>query len=180
MRLSDSLQLSLSAQFFVCLNSSKMFMIVALPPCMGSSQRVMKSISSFNTRAVPVLPHINKSWLQTLIFSNGESLPRYSSRALFRFFNISCDFSEPQAKKSRSTNTNGEFRFPSDIKDGVLCHNSQQYCKEPHLRCARSLWFFNSYHPTLVTVKMYFPGDNCLFCFLYERMHMALVRPIKR
>ena len=26
--------------------------------------------------------------------------------------------------KLRSTNSNGEFKVPADIKDGVLCHNS--------------------------------------------------------
>ena len=26
--------------------------------------------------------------------------------------------------KLRSTNTNGEFRAPADIEDGVLCHDS--------------------------------------------------------
>ena len=99
-RLSHSPHASLSAQFFsasinaICLNSYKMFMIVTLPSSMESFQRVIKSKSSFSTRAVPVLRNIDKFWLKTLIFSNNESLPRCFSRALFRFFNISCDFSE--------------------------------------------------------------------------------------
>ena len=77
MRLSDSLQSSLSAQILstlinaVCLNDVQMmFIIVTLPSCIGSSQRVMKSMSSFNTKTIPVLRHINKSWLKTLIFSD--------------------------------------------------------------------------------------------------------------
>ena len=63
--LSDAPQSSLSAQFLsasinaVRLNISKTFFIVTLPPSMGSSQRVMKSMSSFNTRTVPVLEHIH-------------------------------------------------------------------------------------------------------------------------
>ena len=62
--LSQPLQSSLPAQILsalinaVCLNSSK---IVTLPSFMGSSQQVMKSITSFNTRAVQVLGHIDKS-----------------------------------------------------------------------------------------------------------------------
>ena len=59
--------------------------------------------------------------------------------------------------KIRSTNTNGEFKAPVDIKDGVLC---SLYCKEPHLRCAMSFWLYNSYHLHLVTVQMYFPDDR--------------------
>ena len=52
MRLSYSLQSLLPAQILlllrndVCLNSSKMFMIVTLPSYMGSTQ-VMQSMSSF-------------------------------------------------------------------------------------------------------------------------------------
>ena len=65
MRLIYTLQSSLPAQILsalinaVCLNSSKI--MVTLPSCMGPSQRVMKTMSSFNTRAVPVLRHIDKS-----------------------------------------------------------------------------------------------------------------------
>ena len=69
MRLSHSLQSSPPDQTMsalihaVCLNSSKMFMIVALPSSMGSSQRVMKSMSSFNTWTVPVLlTNLDKYW----------------------------------------------------------------------------------------------------------------------
>ena len=67
MRLSHSLQSSIPEQILpalinaVCLNSSKMFMIVRLLSCMGSSQRVMKSMSNVNTETVPVLRHIDKS-----------------------------------------------------------------------------------------------------------------------
>ena len=61
--------------------------------------------------------------------------------------------------KIRSTYSSGEFRVPANIKDGVLCHDRQQYCKEPHLRCARSFRLYNSYHLLLVTLQMYFPGD---------------------
>ena len=69
MRLSHSLQSSPPDQILsalihaVCLNSSKMFMIVALLSSMGSSQRVIKSMSSFNTWAVPVLlTNLDKYW----------------------------------------------------------------------------------------------------------------------
>ena len=62
--------------------------------------------------------------------------------------------------KLRSTNTNGKFRAPADVKDGVLCHDSQQYRKEPHFRCARSFWLYNSYYPLFVTAQMNFPGNR--------------------
>ena len=81
MRPSYFLQSSLPAQILsalisaVCLNSSKMFMIVTLSSCAGSSLKWIKSVTSFNTRAVQVLRHIDKSWLKTLIFSNNQSLP---------------------------------------------------------------------------------------------------------
>ena len=97
---SHSLQSSLPAQILsalintVCLNSSKMFMIVKLRSCMGPSQIAMMSMFSFNTRTVPILQHIDKSWLKTLISSNNESLSKCFLRALLRFFNVSCDFSE--------------------------------------------------------------------------------------
>ena len=133
---------------------------MTLPSCMGSSQKVMKSIISFNTRAVQVLRHIDKSSLKTLRFSNNQSLSKCFSRALLRFYSISCDFSELQTNEIRSANTNGEFRVPADMKDGVLCPDSYQYWKEPHLRCARSFWLYNSLHLLLVTVQMEFPGDR--------------------
>ena len=59
--------------------------------------------------------------------------------------------------KIRSTNTNGESRVPADIKEGVLCHDSQQYCKEHNLRCTRRFCLYNSCHLLLVTVQVYFP-----------------------
>ena len=62
--------------------------------------------------------------------------------------------------KIRSTNTKVEFRAPAGIKDRILCHDSLQYCKKPHLRCARDFWLYNSYHPPLVTLQIYFPGDR--------------------
>ena len=61
MRFSTFLQLSLPEQILqalinaLCLNSSKMLMIVTLLSCMESSERVIKSMPSFNTRPVPVL-----------------------------------------------------------------------------------------------------------------------------
>ena len=61
MRPSYFLQSSLPAQILsalinaVCFNDSKMFMIATLSFYMGSSQRLMKSIPSFNIRTVPVL-----------------------------------------------------------------------------------------------------------------------------
>ena len=60
----------------------------------------------------------------------------------------------------RITNTNSEFSAPANIQDGVPCQDSQQYCKELHLRYARSFWLYNSYHPLLVTVQIYFPGNR--------------------
>ena len=33
-------------------------------------------------------------------------------------------FQNYRLMKIRSTNSNGEFRVPADIKDGLLCHNS--------------------------------------------------------
>ena len=56
--------------------------------------------------------------------------------------------------KISCTNTKGEFSFPADIKDGILCHDSLQYCKEPHPRCDRNFWLHNSYHPPLVTLQI--------------------------
>ena len=110
MRLTYTLQ-SLPAQILsalinaVCLNSSKI--MVTLPSCMGPSQRVMKTMSSFNTRAVPVNPF--PSGFQG--FCSGFSI----------FLVISENY---RLMKIRSTNTSGEFRAPADFKDGVLCHDS--------------------------------------------------------
>ena len=84
---SSQLSLSLSARFLsasisaVCFNSSKMFMIEAQPSSMGSSQKMMKLMSSFNTRTVPVERYFDKFWLKALVFSNNEPLLRCFSRA---------------------------------------------------------------------------------------------------
>ena len=121
MCLSHSPQSSLSTQSLsasmnaVCLSSSKMFMIVTLSSCMGSFQRMMKSMSSFNTRTVTALRHIDKSWLKTIIFSNNESLPRYFSRALFRFSLFLVISQNHRLIKIKSKNTNGEFRASMTI-----------------------------------------------------------------
>ena len=130
MRFSNFLQLSLPEQILqalinaVCLNSSKMFMIVTLSPCMGSFQRVMKSMSSFNTRTVPVLRHIDKSRLKTWISSNNETILS-ALYGLYSGFSIFLVISQNyRLMKIRSTNANGEFRVPATIKDGVLCHDS--------------------------------------------------------
>ena len=64
---------------------------------------------------IPVLPHINKSWLKTLIFSsNGFQGP---CSGFLKFLAISQNY---RLMKIRSTNTNGEFRVPADIKE--VCH----------------------------------------------------------
>ena len=65
-------QSSLSAKFLSasiradCSNSSEVFMVRRLLSSMGWSQRVMKSMSNFNTRTVLVVRHIEKLWLKTL------------------------------------------------------------------------------------------------------------------
>ena len=77
---------------------------------------------------------------------------------------------------------NGEFRVSVDIKDGVLCHD----WKEPHLRCARSFWLYNSDHLLLVTVLMDFPGDRkfltseLLLLFLIRKKAHGVVKTNKR
>ena len=83
-------QSSLSAEFLSasiradCSNSSEVFMIRRVLSSMGSSQRVMKSMSNFNTRIVLVIRHIEKVWLKKtltlmrlgflrVVFSSGGS-----------------------------------------------------------------------------------------------------------
>ena len=130
MRLSHALQSSLPEQILsalvnaVCFNDSKMFMIATLSFYMGSSQRLMKSIPSFNIRTVPVLRLIYKFWLKTWIFSNIESLSKCFSGVLFRFLIFLVISQNYSPMKIKSTNGNGEFRALAYIKDRVLCHDS--------------------------------------------------------
>ena len=51
--------------------------------------------------------------------------------------------------KIRSTNSSGEFRVPTNIKDKTICHDSKQYCKDVP----------GVFDLFLVTVQMYFPDD---------------------
>ena len=53
---------------------------------------------------------------------------------------------------------NSGFLPTSKIEFLVMKVNS--IAKESHLRCAGSFYLYNSYHPFLVTVQMYFPGDR--------------------
>ena len=81
-------------------------------------------MSGFNIRAVPVLRYIDKPWLKILIFSTNETLLKTFSMALFRFFNISYISQNYRLMEIMSTNTNGEFKIPADIKNRVSCHES--------------------------------------------------------
>ena len=91
MCLSQSLQSSLLSQILsapinaVCLNSWKIFMIVTLLSCIGSSQRVMKSdhLKDWSSQISCFLPGLYP-----------ESLSKCFSRSLIKFFNTSWDFSE--------------------------------------------------------------------------------------
>ena len=123
-------QLLLSVQFLsasinaLCFNSSKMFIIGTLPSAMRSSQRMMKPMSSFNTRAIPLVRHFDKFWLKKLIFLTmnpflGAFQWLYFGFSIFLVISLNY-----RLMKIGITYTKSEFRVLADINDGVFCHDS--------------------------------------------------------
>ena len=75
----------------------------------------------FSTRVVP--------WIFPSVFQGLCSA--------FSIFLVICQ--NYRLMKIRSTYSNGEFRVPVNIKNGVLCHDRQQYCKELLMMCQEFL-----------------------------------------
>ena len=126
MRLSQSLQSSLPAQVLsaltnaVRLNSLRMFMIVTLPSCMESSQRIIKqcpvlTLGHFQCYGISA----NLDW-RLYFFLTMNPFPSAFQGPCSSFSILQ----NHRLMKIRSANANVEFRVSADIKDGVLCHGS--------------------------------------------------------
>ena len=131
MRLSHSLQSSLPTQILpalinaVCLNSLKMFIIVALWGLAWDhhkkwwSQCLVLTLGQYKSYGILT----NLDW-GPWFFITMNLFPS-AVRGLCSGFSIFLVISQNyRLMKLRSTNTNGEFRAPADIEDGVLCHDS--------------------------------------------------------
>ena len=130
MRLSQSLQSSLPAQVLsaltnaVRLNSLRMFMIVTLPSCMESSQRIIKQcpvLTLGHFQCYGILANLD--W-RLYFFLTMNPFPSAFQGPCSSFSIFLIILQNHRLMKIRSAYANVEFRVSADIKDGVLCHGS--------------------------------------------------------